>query len=563
MITGMKIKDILMKDFDVKGDIEKDISGIAYDSRKVKKGEIFVAVRGGNFDGHDFIEDAIKRGAVAVVYEERAISNRQSPIDDFIERYPDIVWIGVNDSRDALAAISNNFYGRPSEELTIIGITGTNGKTTTSYLVKSIIEKWGRDVGLIGTITYLIKDKAYDAPHTTPEAPDFQSILREMADNGCSHAVSEVSSHALSQKRVDYTKFHVAIFTNLTRDHLDFHQTMEDYFMAKKRLFNELLSEDGTAVINIDDPYGERLVNILKGQESKNKKIKVLTYAIKNQDADVAAYDIKTTFKGTSFKFKIQNSKFKIEENKVCEIMSPLVGITNVYNMLSAICAALSLDIPIKAIKEGIAMTGLVKGRFEKVDLGQDFLAVVDYAHTEDALERLLLTARQLLEAYRFAEKTEKMMKVKRKEYSIQERPGAVEKKGKIITVFGCGGDRDRGKRSKMGEIAAKLSDFVIITSDNPRSESPRAIIRDIEKGMDGDNYIVIPDRNVAISMAVELASSGDIVLVAGKGHEDYQEIQGRRYSFSDRTALENAIRRTINRPSFGGGTRGTESIRC
>ncbi|MEW6739650.1 MAG: UDP-N-acetylmuramoyl-L-alanyl-D-glutamate--2,6-diaminopimelate ligase [Nitrospirota bacterium] len=549
MIINMKIKDILMNEFEVTGDMEKSISGITYDSRKVKNGDVFVAIKGESFDGHDFIEDAIKKGAVAIVYGQSAISNQQSAM--LMNKYPDIIWIGVKDSRDAAASISHNFYGRPSEAAAVIGITGTNGKTTTSYLMKSILEKWGKDVGLIGTITYLIKDRAYDAPHTTPEAPDFQVLLREMVDKGCSHVVTEVSSHSLSQKRVDYTKFRVAVFTNLTRDHLDFHRTMEDYFMAKRRLFTELLTEDGTAVINLDDPYGERLVNDLKGQ-------KILTYAINNQNADVLASDIKTTFKGTSFKIRVKGQGSKV-------IISPLVGVTNVYNMLSSICAALSMDIPIKIIKEGIAMTGLVKGRFEKVDVGQDFLAVVDYAHTEDALERLLLTARQLLEAYRFAEKTEEMMKAKRREYSMPEKLEGNEKRGKIITVFGCGGNRDRGKRSKMGEIAARLSDFVIITSDNPRNESPRSIIRDIEKGMVGDNYIIIPDRDVAISMAVELASSGDIVLVAGKGHEDYQEIQGKRYDFSDRVALENAIRRSISRPSFGGGTnyKGTENIGC
>ncbi len=562
MIINMKIKDILMNEFEVTGDMEKSISGITYDSRKVKNGDVFAAIKGENFDGHDFIEDAINRGAAAVVYEIKRFEQferfKQLNESSNSSKRSNIVWIGVNDSRDALAAISNNFYGRPSEKASVIGITGTNGKTTTSYLMKSILEKWGKDVGLIGTITYLIKDRAYDATHTTPEAPDFQALLREMVDNGCSHVVTEVSSHSLSQKRVDYTKFRVAVFTNLTRDHLDFHRTMEDYFMTKRRLFTELLTEDGTAVINLDDPYGERLVNDLKGQ-------KILTYAINNQNADVIAHDIKTTFKGTSFKFKIQNSKFKIVGNENYEMMSPLVGITNVYNILSSLCAALSMDIPIKIIKEGIAMTGLVKGRFEKVDIGQDFLAVVDYAHTEDALERLLLTARQLLQAYRFAEKTEEMMKVKRRQYSMPKKLEGDERKGKIITVFGCGGNRDKGKRSKMGEIAARLSDFVIITSDNPRNESPRAIIRDIEKGMAGDNYIIIPDRSVAISMAVELASAGDIVLVAGKGHEDYQEIQGNRYDFSDKVVLENAIRRTISRPSFGGGTnyKGTETIRC
>jgi UDP-N-acetylmuramoyl-L-alanyl-D-glutamate--2,6-diaminopimelate ligase len=555
----MKIKDILMNEFEVTGDMEKNISGITYDSRKVKNGDIFAAIKGENFDGHDFIEDAIKKGAVAIVYGQSAISNQQSAM--LMNKYPDIIWIGVKDSRDAVASISHNFYGRPSEKAAVIGITGTNGKTTTSYLMKSILEKWGKDVGLIGTIMYLIKDKAYDAPHTTPEAPDFQALLREMVDKGCGQVVTEVSSHALSQKRVDYTKFRVAVFTNLTRDHLDFHQTMEDYFMAKRRLFTELLTEDGTAVINLDDPYGERLVNDLKCQGSRVKGQRILTYAINNQNADVIAYDIKTTFKGTSFKLKIQNPELQTLNSEL--MGSPLVGVTNVYNILSSICAALSLDIPIKIIKEGIAMTGLVKGRFEKVDIGQDFLAVVDYAHTEDALERLLLTARQLLEAYRFAEKTEEMMKAKRHEYSMPEKLGGNEKTGKIITVFGCGGNRDRTKRSKMGEIAARLSDFVIITSDNPRNESPRSIIRDIEKGMVGDNYIIIPDRDVAISMAVELASSGDIVLVAGKGHEDYQEIHGKRYNFSDRVALENAIRRSISRPSFGGGTnyKGTENI--
>jgi len=569
----MKIKDVLMNEFEVTGDIEKGISGITYDSRKIKKGYVFVAIKGENFDGHDFIEDAIKKGAVAIVYEK---NSSQLPVassqkdNSLLEKYPDIIWVGVNDSRDALAFISHKFYERPSEKASIIGITGTNGKTTTSYLIKSILEKWGKYVGLVGTITYLIKDRAYNALHTTPEAPDFQALIREMVDNGCSHVVTEVSSHSLSQKRVDYTKFRVAVFTNLTRDHLDFHGTMEDYFMAKRRLFTELLTEDGTAVINLDDSYGERLVNDLKTQraESKghgasNNKIKILTYAIKNQEADIIACDIKISFKGISFRIRTTNSEFQTLNSEIIE--SPLIGVTNVYNILSSICAALSMDIPIKVIKEGIAMTGLVKGRFEKVDLGQDFLAVVDYAHTEDALERLLLTARQLLQAYRFAEKTEEMMKAKRHEYSMPEKLEGNGNRGKIITVFGCGGNRDKGKRSKMGEIAARLSDFVIITSDNPRNETPRAIIRDIEKGMVRDNYIIIPDRDVAISMAVELASSGDIVLVAGKGHEDYQEIQGKRYDFSDKVALENAIRRTISRPSFGGGTnyKGTENIGC
>jgi len=552
----MKARDIIRKGFTAGGDIDRDISGVMYDSRDVKDGGLFVAVRGENFNGHDFIEDAIRKGAAAIVYESVQCpvpGTQEEKLAALITKHPGVAWIGADDTRDAMAAIASDFYRRPSEELTVIGITGTNGKTTTSYIIRSILRAWGKRTGLIGTISYMIDDTAYDAPHTTPEAPDFQSLLREIADRGCSHVIAEVSSHALSQKRADYTKFRSAVFTNLTRDHLDFHRTMDDYFSAKKRLFTELLSEDGTAVINIDDPYGERLAAELRSQ---GRKIKVITNSIKNQEADVSALDIKAAFGGLTFRLRHKG----IEEEIVC----PLVGTINVYNILSAVGVSLSLNIPIEIIKEGIAMTGVVKGRFEKVDLGQDFLAVVDYAHTEDALERLLLTARQLLEAYHFAAKTERMMKVKRRQFSMPVQPEKSDK-GKIITVFGCGGNRDKGKRVKMGEIAAKLSDFVIVTSDNPRNEDPKRIIKEIEKGIDGDNYIVIPDRRVAISMAVELASSGDIVLVAGKGHEDYQEIQGVRHDFSDRVALENAIKRTISRPAFGGGTnfKGSETARC
>ncbi len=532
-----KISDVINHTFEITGDSEKYISGVVYDSRMVKGGELFVALKGEKFDGRNFIEDAITRGAVAVMCEcdEKALERK----------YPEVAWIRVADARDALARVADSFYGSPSGELVVVGITGTNGKTTTSYLLKSILERWGKEVGLIGTISYLIKDLIYEAPHTTPEAPDFQSLLREMRESACEYVVTEVSSHALAQKRVDYTRFRVAVFMNLTRDHLDYHATMEEYFKAKERLFTELLAEDGTAVINIDDAYGIQLADILR---SRRPGIKVVTCGLDNKEADVTAYEMKASFEGTSFKTLL--------EGRVTEIISLLVGQTNAYNILAALCAALSLNIPIKIIQEGIAMAALVKGRFEKVDLGQDFLAVVDYAHTEDALERLLLTARQLLKAYRFCEKMEKSMKQRRRRFGISEtrEPGPQEN-GKIITVLGCGGNRDKGKRSKMGEIASRLSDFVIVTSDNPRNEDPKAIIKDIERGIKGDNYIVIPDRNVAISMAVELASSGDIVLVAGKGHEEYQEIQGIRHNFSDKNALEDAIRRTINRPAFGGGS--------
>ena len=538
-----KISDVIDHDFEVIGDAVRDISGVVYDSRMVKGGELFVAVRGEKLDGGNFIEDAIKKGAVAVMYEHKG----PLPADLYLlmeKKHPGVTWIRVADVRDALARVAHRFYGRASEKIVVIGITGTNGKTTTSYLVKSILERWGEEVGIIGTINYLIKDAVYEARHTTPEAPDFQCLLREMREAGCGFVISEISSHALALKRADYTRFRVAVFTNLTRDHLDFHPTMEEYFKAKERLFTELLTEDGIAVINIDDAHGIQLAQILR---RRKPSVKVITYALDNKEADVTAFDIKTSFEGTSFKTRLGETE--------TEIMSQMVGQINVYNMLAAFCAALALNVPIKVVKEGIAMAGLVKGRFEKVDMGQDFLAVVDYAHTEDALERLLMTARQLLEAYRFVGKTEKIMKEKRRQFAMPRRQEQEQEKGKIITVLGCGGNRDKGKRSKMGEIASRLSDFVIITSDNPRNENPKTIIKDIEKGIKGDCYIVIPDRNVAISMAVELASSGDIVLVAGKGHEEYQEIQGIRHSFSDRTALENAIRRTIARPAFGGGS--------
>ncbi|MBF0329114.1 MAG: UDP-N-acetylmuramoyl-L-alanyl-D-glutamate--2,6-diaminopimelate ligase [Nitrospirae bacterium] len=544
----MKAGDLLRMDYRAEGKLDKEVSGVVYDSRQVREGDVFIAVKGDNVNGHDFIEKALNNGAGAIVYDERG-----KAIEELMAGHGDRAWIEVGDSRDAMAYMSDLFYGKASERLNLIGITGTNGKTTTTYLIKSILESCGYGVGLIGTINYLIKDKSYDAPHTTPEACDFQRLLHDMAAEGCSHVVAEVSSHSLIQKRVDYTKFKVALFTNLTRDHLDFHKTMEDYYKAKERLFTDILSKDGTAVVNIDDERGRFLAS-----ELKKEGMRVLTFGVKSGDADVKPEEIKNSFNGTIF--NIVAGQFGLNE----ELSSSLVGITNVYNILAAAAAALALDIPIKNIKEGIAMASLIRGRFEKVDVGQEFLAVVDYAHTEDALERLLLTARQLLEAYHVAAKTERMLKVKRRDFSVPEQC-AEQRKGKIIVVFGCGGNRDKGKRSKMGEIAAKLSDFVIVTSDNPRNEDPKRIIREIEKGISGDNYIVIQDRTTAISMAVELASPGDIVLVAGKGHEDYQEIEGTRHAFSDRVALESSIRRTISRPAFGRGMnyRGAEAATC
>ncbi len=508
MTLKMLIKDMEVNEISGNPDIE--ISGIAYDSRKVKQGDIFVAMKGEKVDSHDFISDAIQRGAVAIVYERHSAFGVQKslPHSTIAKEgskagvYSELTFIHVKDSREALACISNNFYGRPSDKLTVIGVTGTNGKTTTTYLIKSILEAWGKEVGLIGTINYLVKDRHYDAPHTTPEALEFQAILSEMLSSGCSHVVTEASSHALAQRRVDYTNFDVAVFTNLTRDHLDFHVTMEDYFKAKERLFYELLSKDGTAVINFDDVWGRRLIEGISSN--------VLTYGIET-GADLTAANIKDSFDGLVFDIKFNG--------RIYNIKSPLIGMHNVYNILSAAGAAVGLSIPWDVIIDGIKKMGSVKGRFEKVDLAQDFLCVVDYAHSEDALERLIYTARELIQ-------------------SSKTKSG-----GKIITVFGCGGNRDRGKRPRMGAIATKLSDYVVITSDNPRDEEPLEIIKEIETGDSRRNYVIEPDRKKAIRKAVEIAEAGDILLIAGKGHEDYQEIKGIRYKFSDREALEEAIR--------------------
>jgi len=497
-------------DCEMSGTQSVRVSGITYDSRAVKEGYLFVAIRGEKSDGHDFIEKAIAKGAGAVVYEAT-----HAKVPALIGRHPLISWIGVNDCRDALAALSNTFYGNPSETIGVIGITGTNGKTTTSYLIKSVLEKWAKGVGLIGTISYMIKDECFLAPHTTPEASDFQGLLREMADKGCAYAVAEVSSHALAQKRTDYTQFKVAVFTNLTGDHLDFHGTMEGYFRSKLRLFRELLIDGGTAVINLDDPYGKRLSELLS---ETRPSVRQITFSLADQNADVFASEIVSGFRGTSFSISAKNALDGMK------LLSPMVGRTGVYNVLSAVCTALPLGVPAEAITQGIAALDIVKGRFERVDLGQSFLAIIDYAHTHDALERLLETSRQLLDAS-WASGKVKMPR------------------GRIITVFGCGGNRDKGKRPKMGSIASEMSDFVIITSDNPRNEDPAAIIKDIEAGIEKDNYIVIPDRRTAIRMAALLASPGDIVIIAGKGHEDYQEIEGVRHPFSDRSVMEDAIR--------------------
>lgn len=459
------------------------IKGLCADSRAVKKGDLFFAVKGERFNGNEFIHEAIKKGAVAVVSEE---SHRKGITVPYVQ---------VQEMNDAMAYMAARFFGKPSQTLSLVGITGTNGKTTTSYLLYEIIRASGKRAGLLGTIRYIIDSESVKAPLTTPQAVEFQHLLFRMVSKGVTHAVAEVSSHALTLKRVDYTRFAITVFTNLTRDHLDFHGDMEAYFQAKRRLFFDFNSE--VSVINQDDPYGRRLYN-----ELKDAGLKTITFGL----------DDSSMCRATGIRQSIEGTEFAISFEDECQrIFTPMIGITNVYNILASVAVARTFGIEWEYIKKTIEGFSGVEGRMEPVRVGQDFLAIIDYAHTPDALMKVIQTLRGI-------------------------------EGGRLITVFGCGGDRDKGKRALMGDIASRLSDVVVITSDNPRSESPDAIIEDIRKGIKSENYMVEVDRREAIRRAVSIAGEGDVVLVAGKGHEDYQEINGVRYPFSDREVLKEAI---------------------
>jgi UDP-N-acetylmuramoyl-L-alanyl-D-glutamate--2,6-diaminopimelate ligase len=470
-----------------RGPLDMHVKGIAYDSRCVKKEFLFVAVRGFSADGHTYIKEAINRGCVGVVAEKAV----QIP--------DDIAYIEVSDSRKALARLSASFYGMPSDELSLIGITGTNGKTTTSFIVKSILEAGGRSAGLLGTIQYSINKKLLKASHTTPESLDLQKYLREMVESGIEYAVLEVSSHALALQRVEGCSFQGVAFTNFTRDHLDFHGTMDEYFRTKRLIFRHL-REGGFAVLNRDDPKVRSISQEVRGN--------VITCGLQ-EGALVTARDISESREagmegGLSFIIETPEGEFPV--------VSSLIGKNNVYNILMSAAIAYALDISSDEIIRGIRRSGSIEGRFEKIDEGQDFLCIIDYAHTEEALRNLIAAAREIT-------------------------------KERIITVFGCGGDRDRGKRPIMGAAAAELSDFVVVTSDNPRSEDPLKIIQDITGGMSRTSFTVLPDRQEAIREGVRLTGKGDTLLIAGKGHEDYQEILGVRYPFSDKEVVRKIIR--------------------
>jgi UDP-N-acetylmuramoyl-L-alanyl-D-glutamate--2,6-diaminopimelate ligase len=459
---------------------EVKITGLGYDNRLVQPGTLFFCVPGFTRDGHDFAADAVARGAVALVVE------RDLPLD--------VPQIKVESVRAAMAPAAAAFYGDPTKTLQTVGITGTNGKTTTAFLVRALLEADGRPAGLLGTVKSIIGGAEHAVERTTPEAIDLQRTFKEMLDAGDTAAVMEVSSHALELHRADAIHFAAAIFTNLTQDHLDFHPTMEDYFAAKRMLF--VPETPPAAVINIDDPYGARLAAELEAPT---------TFALRTE-ADYRATDVSTGLNGSHF--TVQTPEGPVQ------LTSPLRGEFNVYNVLGALAAARGLGVPLKACQRAIAAAGQVPGRFETVDAGQDFAVVVDYAHTPDSLENVLTAARKLTES-------------------------------RLITVFGCGGDRDRGKRPLMGEIAGRLADLAIVTSDNPRSEDPEAILEEVRAGMKDATARVESevDRRRAIARAVEAAGTGDVVVIAGKGHEQGQEFaHGHKIDFDDVTVAREIL---------------------
>jgi UDP-N-acetylmuramoyl-L-alanyl-D-glutamate--2,6-diaminopimelate ligase len=490
---------------------DPEISGLDYNSRRVQPGWVFVAMRGESSDGNRFIDTALKHGAVAVVTDSRSEHRRH--------RMP---WTVVPSGRRALARMSANFYGHPAEKLKIIGITGTNGKTTTSFLCESILRHVGRSSALIGTIEYHVPVKAtagqsvpyrvLPAPHTTPEALELNQVFAEALEAGATHAVMEVSSHALVQERVWGVPYEVAVFTNLTRDHLDYHKSMDSYFEAKSILFLGCGTRPPRAsVINADDEYGQSL-----GQSRKTLSQQVILYGIQN--GDFRAINIELQHDGTKFDLVTPSGSIRIE--------TALIGGVNVYNILAAAAATFACGCSLKQIAEAIREFKQVPGRFEKVDCGQPFTVVVDYAHTDDALRNLTTIARD------FA----------RRGLGL----------GRVITVFGCGGDRDRTKRPLMGEAAGKGSDFVVLTSDNPRSEEPLQIIEDALLGLrqTGTRHEVEPDRRRAIRLALIEAMPGDIVLIAGKGHEKVQIMREGTYPFDD----VQVAREALQQMSYAGG---------
>jgi UDP-N-acetylmuramoyl-L-alanyl-D-glutamate--2,6-diaminopimelate ligase len=465
-----------------------EIRQIACDSRKVQPGALFFALHGAQADGNIYIRDALKRGAVAIASEEPATGTIPAGV----------AWIQVREARKALAVCAANFFRHPANALQLVAVTGTNGKTTTTSVVDAIVKASGAKTGLFGTIAYHTPLGDYPAPNTTPESVDLQGFLAEIRDAGGKYAVLEASSHSLAMDRLWGCHFQAAVFTNLTREHMDYHKTFEDYFAAKRRLFEGTgAGAPEVAILNADDEYSKRLAGLA---------MKTVTCGLE-LPADITTKKFHLTFEELSFTAHTPNGKVHAQ--------SQLVGRINVYNLLAAIGAAQALGLSNEVIEKGIRDLQSVSGRFQRIDCGQPFLVIVDYAHTDDALEKLIRTAREL------------------------------NPKGRIITLFGCGGLKDRTKRPVMGEVAGRLSDLTILSSDNPRTEDPLKIISDIIVGLQktAGKYLIEPDREKAIGMAMDEARAGDIVLLAGKGHEDYQILADRTLKFDDRDVARRALR--------------------
>lgn len=472
---------------DWSGGIEADIGGIAYDSRSVHNGDLFVAIKGEKTDGVLFVADAIERGAAAVALERK------------LDPEPTVPSFVVPDARKFLAEISRIFYQDPASKLKLAAITGTNGKTTAACLMDSIYRQAGIRSCLAGTLGMRIGDQSFPSDRTTSESPDLLRFLRNAVMEGCTHGALEVSSHSLALKRVYATKFCTGVFMNLTSDHLDFHRDMEGYFRAKQLLFSaENRNQIETAVINIDDPHGNRLESMVQ--------CPVLRFGF-STSADIRALDCQYEADHTRLTLATPSGEIEFHVN--------LIGRPNIYNIMAAVGAACSLGIDLQGIRQGVEALKEVPGRLEPVDGGQDFMVIVDYAHSPDALENLLTIVGQLPHE-------------------------------KVFTVFGCGGDRDRTKRPVMGEIAGNMSDIVFATSDNPRSEDPIKILKEIETGLrrGAAPYNIIPDRHLAIESAICMARKGDIVVIAGKGHEDYQIVANRVIPFDDRKVARDVIRK-------------------
>jgi UDP-N-acetylmuramoyl-L-alanyl-D-glutamate--2,6-diaminopimelate ligase len=478
---------------------ERIIQQVVCDSRKVRPGALFFALHGAQVDGHAFIRDAIARGAAAIASESAAPADLPGTV----------TWISVKEERKALAIASANFFDHPASALKLAAVTGTNGKTTTTSVLDSMVKASGAKTGLFGTIAYHTPLGDYPAPNTTPESVDLQGFLAEIRDAGGEYAVLEASSHSLAMDRLWGCHFTAAVFTNLTREHMDYHQNFEDYFAAKRKLFSDIGSEaPDFAILNADDPWSAKLSGLAKN---------TLTYGL-HSGADFTTRKFHLTFDGLSFTAKTPNGKV--------EVRSSLVGRINVYNLLAAIGAAQALRLTNETIEAGIRNLTSVSGRFQRIDLGQPFLVIVDYAHTDDALENLIRTAREL------------------------------NPKGRVITLFGCGGGKDRTKRPVMGEVTGRLSDLTILSSDNPRKEDPLKIISDIIVGLQktSGKYLIEPDREKAIRLAIDEARAGDIVLLAGKGHENYQVLAEGTMEFDDREIA----RRFLREHGYQAGQSGT-----